>query len=65
MRCPKCGADRPMVVATRRTKETTRRVRQCRVESCGWAWETIEVVLTDRVRLELREKKQLSFPVLQ
>jgi len=65
MRCPNCGADRPYVLATRRTKDTTRRVRKCRLENCEWVWETIEVILTERVRQQIKQREQLSLPLLQ
>jgi len=58
MKCPKCGADRPMVPSTRRRKKDVLRVRQCR--KCGMTWETIEVILTDKVRDQVKAGEQLS-----
>lgn len=58
MKCPECNADRPYVPETRRLNKAVRRVRRCR--SCGHIWETIEVILTDRVRNQLQSGQQLS-----
>jgi len=58
MKCPQCGADRPKVPETRRLNKAVRRVRRCR--ECDYIWETIEVILTDKVRTQLDAGQQLS-----
>jgi len=58
MKCPQCGAERPKVPETRRLKKAVRRVRRCR--ECNYIWETIEVILTEKVRNQLDAGQQLS-----
>jgi len=60
MRCPQCGADRPHVVSTRRAKNYVTRIRRCQNGACNHFWETIEVILTDKVRRQVKEGAQLN-----
>jgi transcriptional regulator NrdR family protein len=46
------------VPETRRLKSAVRRVRHCR--ACGHVWETLEIVLTEKVRAQMSGDRQLS-----
>lgn len=41
MKCPKCGADRPLIADSRHTADGVRRRRKCR--RCGKRWYTLEL----------------------